>query len=153
MKSTIEETLLLLIYRAFEITGYSKEDFKAGFNAMRLVAPEDLERAKENMQNMFTKEIIHSEEYLWVRKDGSRFPVSLSSSPIIKDNKIVGARGIMVDITERKKGEAQLKEDRHQIELMNEKLRVIGSLTRHDVGNKLMAVKSNVYLLKKRLCG
>ena len=137
--------------RAFEITGYSKEDFKEGFNAMRLVAPEDLERAKENMQNMFTKEIRHSDEYLWIRKDGSRFPVSLSSSPIFKDDKIVGARAIMIDITERKKGEEQLKEDRHQIELMNEKLRVIGSLTRHDVGNKLMAAKSNVYLLKKRL--
>jgi signal transduction histidine kinase len=30
-------------------------------------------------------------------------------------------------------------------------LRVVGSLTRHDVGNKLMAAKSNLYLLKKRV--
>ena len=36
-------------------------------------------------------------------------------------------------------------------ELLNEKLRVVGSLTRHDICNKLMATKSNVYLLKKRI--
>jgi signal transduction histidine kinase len=35
--------------------------------------------------------------------------------------------------------------------LVNEKLGVVGSLTRHDVGNKLMAAKSNLYLLKKRI--
>jgi signal transduction histidine kinase len=36
-------------------------------------------------------------------------------------------------------------------QVLTEKLRVVGSLTRHDVGNKLMAAKSNVYLLKKRV--
>jgi PAS domain S-box-containing protein len=137
--------------QAFEITGYSKEDFEEGFNAMRLVAPEDLERAKENMQNMFTKEIRHSDEYLWVRKDGSLFPVSLSSSPIFNDGKIVGARAIMIDITESKKAEEKMKDISRHDELVNEKLRVVGSLTRHDVGNKLMAAKSNLYLLKKRI--
>ena len=35
--------------------------------------------------------------------------------------------------------------------LVNEKLGVVGSLTRHDVGNKLMVAKSNLYLLKKRI--
>lgn len=46
--------------------------------------------------------------------------------------------------------EEQLGENRANMELINEKLRVIGSLTRHDFGNKLMVAKSNVYLLKKR---
>jgi len=31
------------------------------------------------------------------------------------------------------------------------KLQVVGGLTRHDVGNKLMVVKSNIYLLKKQI--
>ena len=41
------------------------------------------------------------------------------------------------DITERKK--------------LEEKLRVVGSLTRHDVRNKLSAVTGNAYLLKRKL--
>lgn len=38
-------------------------------------------------------------------------------------------------------------------ESLTEKLRVAGSLTRHDVGNKLMAAKTNLYLLRKRVSG
>lgn len=42
-----------------------------------------------------------------------------------------------------------IQNQQKELTLLNEKLRVVGSLTRHDVGNKLMAAKSNVYLLKK----
>ncbi len=88
--------------RAFEIIGYSSQDFSNDFNVMRLVAPEDFNRAKKNMANATFKEIRHSEEYLCVKKDGTRFPVEISSAPIVKDGQIVGARGILVDITKRK---------------------------------------------------
>jgi len=37
------------------------------------------------------------------------------------------------------------------MEIMNEKLNVVGRLTRHDVGNKHMIMKSNLYLLKKQI--
>ena len=137
--------------RSFEITGYSKEDFEEGFDVLRLVALEDRERAKENVKKRFDKKGVHNDEYLYIRKDGSRFPVSLSSSPIFEGDKIVGARAIIIDISEQKKEETQLKEDNRQFQLTNEKLRVLGSLTRHDIGNKLMGAKLNVYLLKKRL--
>ncbi len=35
--------------------------------------------------------------------------------------------------------------------MMNEKLRVVGGLTRHDVRNKLSTITGNIYLNKKRL--
>jgi signal transduction histidine kinase len=57
------------------------------------------------------------------------------------------------DITERKKAEKQLKKESAKMEIMNEKLNVVGRLTRHDVGNKLMVMKSNIYLLKKQIGG
>ncbi len=37
-----------------------------------------------------------------------------------------------------------------KIEELNEKLKVVGSLTRHDVRNKLNSVTSYTYILKKR---
>jgi signal transduction histidine kinase len=49
------------------------------------------------------------------------------------------------------KAEEALNVVMDQLVLVNEKLGVVGSLTRHDVGNKLMAAKSNLYLLKKRI--
>ncbi|HTY75755.1 MAG TPA: PAS domain S-box protein [Candidatus Nanoarchaeia archaeon] len=48
------------------------------------------------------------------------------------------------NITERKKAEEKLA-------AVNEKLRVVGKLTRHDVRNKLLTINSNVYLLKRKL--
>ena len=93
--------------RVFELTGYSEQDFH-GFDANRLVAPEDSERSKENMKKMFSGDMRQCNEYVFVRKDGTRFPVSLSSVPIVRDGKVVGARGIVVDITERKRIEAAL---------------------------------------------
>ena len=36
---------------------------------------------------------------------------------------------------------------------LEEKLRVVGSLTRHDMRNKLSAVTGNAYLLKRKLAG
>ncbi len=58
---------------------------------------------------------------------------------------------VVRNISELKKSEQNLREKQNKIEAMNEKLRILGSLTRHDVGNKLMAAKSNLYLLKKRI--
>ena len=54
------------------------------------------------------------------------------------------------DVTKQKQAEQQLKDDQERIALMNEKLRVVGSLTRHDIRNKLSAIPAYSYLLKKK---
>jgi signal transduction histidine kinase len=54
------------------------------------------------------------------------------------------------DVTERKKAEETLDEVMNQLVLVNEKLGVVGSLTRHDVRNKLSAITGYAYLLKKK---
>ena len=54
-------------------------------------------------------------------------------------------------IIERIQAEEQLKESQVHFQVLNEKLGVVGRLTRHDVGNKLMVMKSNIYLLKKQI--
>jgi PAS domain S-box-containing protein len=54
------------------------------------------------------------------------------------------------DITDRVKAEESLNVVMDQLVLVNEKLGVVGSLTRHDVRNKLSAVTGYAYLLKKK---
>jgi PAS domain S-box-containing protein len=67
-----------------------------------------------------------------------------------KDGNVVAALELTVNITEKKEAEKKLKESSDKIDLMNEKLRVVGGLTRHDVRNKLSAVTGYAYLLKKK---
>ncbi|MCL1472215.1 PAS domain S-box protein [Argonema antarcticum] len=54
--------------------------------------------------------IVSEEEWSYIRKDGSRFPVSLSITPLKDVNQqIIGFLGIAKDITDRKRAEAELQ--------------------------------------------
>lgn len=59
-------------------------------------------------------------------------------------------RTTIQDITERKKAEETLNEIFEKLVLVNEKLNVVGRITRHDVRNKLSAINGYAYLLKKK---
>jgi len=93
---------------AFDISGYTQSDFDKGFNAFQMLIPEDRERALENMQRVLNGEIINGAEYTALRKDGSTFPVIIHTNPVMRDNKPIGLRGIVIDLTEQKKMEADL---------------------------------------------
>jgi signal transduction histidine kinase len=54
------------------------------------------------------------------------------------------------EIDERKAAESELNQIMEKLRSVNEKLWVVGSLTRHDVRNKLSAVNGYAYLLKKK---
>ena len=100
--------------KALEVLGYSAGEFRNPFDANRFVAAEDIERSKYCMKEMFSEGLRQSNEYLFVRKDGSRFPVLLISVPVVKDHIIVGARGIAVDLTELRHAQHELKESENR---------------------------------------
>ena len=97
-------------------------------------------------------------ELLVTRKDGSVIPVIVSCAPFFNDQGLfVGAVSITTDISKWKKNEEDLafalealSNTIDKIQELNEKLRVMGSLTRHDVRNKLSTVTGYSYLLKKK---
>ncbi|MGA3060633.1 MAG: PAS domain S-box protein [Candidatus Bathyarchaeia archaeon] len=97
-------------------------------------------------------------EALAKNKDGSTMPIILNRTPIYKANgEFLGAASITIDITLQKNIEADLtfslkslSNSLDRIQELNEKLRVVGSLTRHDVRNKLSAVTGYAYILKKK---
>jgi PAS domain S-box-containing protein len=94
----------------FESSGYTQEDLDKGLNALQLFIPEDRERVAQNIRKILAGERSQGYEYTALRKDGSTFPVLIYSSPIIRDNKPVGLRGVAIDMTERKKMEKALQE-------------------------------------------
>jgi PAS domain S-box-containing protein len=59
-------------------------------------------------------------------------------------------RTTIQDVTERVKAEETMDQIMDQLVLVNEKLGVVGSLTRHDVRNKLSTVTGYAYILKKK---
>ncbi|PVX23263.1 MAG: hypothetical protein CW691_11105 [Candidatus Bathyarchaeum sp.] len=103
-------------HATFKRFGYSHEEFEAGLTALQIIAPEDREHAEENIKRIMKGETVGPNEYLGLRKDGTTFPMIVNSVPIWRGDEIVGLRGIMVDITERKKVEDALAKERDTLE-------------------------------------
>jgi len=132
-----------------EIFGYSLDEIK-GKHINDVIVPKDKMKEGE-MLDKKAEEGIVSYDTVRKRKDGSLVPVSISAAPIIVEDQLIGTVGVYKDISQLKRTEKELRETLEKLEMMNEKLRVVGTLTRHDVRNKLFTVIGNAYLIKQRL--
>jgi len=112
-------------------------------------------KSKRN-ENQGLAEILEGESYrgleIKIKTKMGIEKCALFSSSTMMDGKShkIGIVCVLQDITERKKNEEKLRESLQKNELMNEKLYVVGGLTRHDVSNKLSAVTGYAYILKKK---
>lgn len=96
--------------RAF---GYTPEDVEKGIEIVNTIAPHDRPRARRVLKRVMEGEVLTGteyDEYEMMRKDGSRFPAVIYSVAIARDGRLVGLRGIVVDITDRKRMERALEE-------------------------------------------
>ncbi len=131
------------------ILGYTDEEAK-DMTVVKVIRADHIEACMNIFTNVMKGLSINNIETIFVKKDGGELIVSGNVCPIFKDDKFVSTVGFFVDITKRKETEQELVESNRKITIMNEKLRVIGSLTRHDVRNKLSAIMAYTYLLKKK---
>jgi len=111
-----------------EIFGTSKGDLL--FHSTSGIVPEDRERMKANIQNALKQnrtEVAH--EYTALHSDGSTFPILIYSAAMIENKELVGIRGLIIDISERKAMEETLRKSeqhyRHVIQSLQEGLFVL----------------------------
>ncbi|MFO7656590.1 MAG: response regulator, partial [Bacteroidales bacterium] len=75
--------------------GFTNDDLKQGLNLIETVISETTDNIMGNIR-------LENSNFIAIRKDGSRFPASVYSDNIIKNNTITGKRGIIIDATEQK---------------------------------------------------
>ena len=129
---------------AERIYGYSAAEMLG--RSISIVVPKDrlaeLERIQEAIQQ---GQHIKTFETVRVRRDGRRFPVSLTASPVRDaDGQIIGASTFVRDIVEQKELERQL----HQAQ----KLEAIGQLAAgiaHEINTPAQYVGDNVRFLQE----
>ena len=89
-------------FNAFDVFGYTKEEFDKGLNVLQMVTDEDKERAMKNIQLTISgKREAKGEQYKLVRKDGTDFLVSAYINNMTRNNKIIGMRGILISLDKR----------------------------------------------------
>ncbi|RJP78189.1 MAG: PAS domain S-box protein [Desulfobacteraceae bacterium] len=107
--------------RAFDLFGYSREDFLRGLNGIHMLAPEERQRAREDFGKHLGSKDIEAFEYKGIRKDGSTFPMFFRVNAIMEKDRLTGYRGVIVDITERKRTEEILmKSEKKYRTIINE---------------------------------
>ncbi|OQX77623.1 MAG: hypothetical protein B6D64_08035 [Bacteroidetes bacterium 4484_276] len=126
--------------QGFATFGYSPDALKKGFNVLTTLLPDDIPRAKQNMYKILSGGPVEDREYVAKRKDGSHFPISMYSRAIIKNNKPVGMRGIIVDITDQKMAEEAIRQQNLQLLERNEELDAFSHTVAHDLKNPLSTI-------------
>jgi two-component system NtrC family sensor kinase len=116
--------------QALKMTGYSQEDFKTGFEGIRLLVPEDRQRATGNIIDIMAGREAESHEYTAQRKDGSVFPVIAHSTAIMRDGKPSGIRGIIFDVTDQKRAEETLRQRESALEEKTNELKEVNDALR-----------------------
>jgi PAS domain S-box-containing protein len=139
---------------AFEVfTGYKKESMLRR-NIGVLFPPLQKEEILQTIEKATKGEKWKSVEIPILCKDKETKIALWNSANIAdKEGKRISTIAQGQDITERKKAEKVLKTTLEKVEVLNEKLGVVGTLTRHDARNKLSTVTMNAFLAKQKLPG
>lgn len=110
-----------------------------------------LKEAKKTSQNKVYEDLEQT-------PNGQKWFRSTYNRIVNQQGKMIGLQIISDDITEKKTTEQELRKTTHELQIeseklkhLNEKLQIIGKLTRHDLNNKLAAIKAQLYLIDKTL--
>ncbi len=102
--------------RALEISGYTEADFQKGIDGLSILSPESQLRAQKYLSRRLSGEVLGTIEYDAQKKDGTTYPILFNANSIIKNGQFSGLRGVILDITERRKAQ-------HDLILSEEKFR------------------------------
>ena len=95
--------------KAYQFFQLSEDEIANGIYLLDYLHEKDIERAKDNLKKRIAGENTGVNEYTAIRKDGTEFPILFYLDPIQKENKLIGWRGLIVDISDRKEYENRIR--------------------------------------------
>lgn len=119
--------------------GYGFSEIIDRMYLIDLVIPSQRKRGRERLKNLKKGMQPHPMEYMALRKDGTTFPVLAHTAINQKPGGRNTYRGVLVDITDRKRWEKQVQEEKKNAEFY---LDMLG----HDIGNLHMGLSTSLEL-------
>jgi PAS domain S-box-containing protein len=92
------------------VLGFTDKDLEHGINVLSLIDPSQHAHVRDSIQKSLNGISFEPQEYTALRKDGSSLPVIIYSAPLYRNKTLAGFRGVVIDISARKKMEDGLRE-------------------------------------------
>jgi PAS domain S-box-containing protein len=134
----------------YEWFGFSREDLGMNISILKFIIPEDRERAIRDLNNAVAGRKSTGQEYTLVRSNGTRFPGLIYGGKSVDPDtgEPSGVRGVIIDLTARKKDAQDLYENRERLNLALE----AGNTGIWDVDMRTMVI-SDIYDWANRTLG
>ena len=102
-----------------ELFGLNEADLLEKISILDFIDPSDRDRARADIMDVAWGKVSKGQEYLLKRMDGSTFPALIIGGMVVdpESKKPTGVRGIIVDLTERKRDAQALHESRERLAL------------------------------------
>ena len=110
-QSDLNGTILMCNRQTALLHGYERPEDLIGTSVFGLFPPDELERAKMNLQKTLKEGVIRNAAYRFLRRDGSQFPAELSATVIVnREGKPTSFMAMTRDISERRRIEETLRQ-------------------------------------------
>ena len=136
-----------------QVLGFSKDDIQQGISVFQLLSFESSKAVRDQFPQLLNDKKLDGYEAVACTRDGRPFPIEIHSTPVVKSSRSVGIRGIMIDLTEKKRAEEAEKKLTEQLQRA-QKMEMLGTMAggvAHDLNNILSGIVSYPDLLLLQL--
>lgn len=139
-EAALDGTFLYANQTALDLFGYTKEEIIGKMNITKTVHPSKIVETQKTIELLLTGTEIAGERTFY-RKDGSTFEGDIHVTPVYSEGRVTGIRGVVRDITQRKR----LQEELQKLSRL-ESLGTLAGGIAHDFNNLFGALFGNIEL-------
>ncbi|MHB1261626.1 MAG: PAS domain S-box protein [Thermoplasmatota archaeon] len=133
-----------------ELLGYTREEM-VGRHVFDFMHPEDLEDGRMKLGGLMAGTRV-ALDFRFRKKNGMDLWTQASGAPMLgPDGEVIGALGMLTDITQRREAERKLKEAYERLQKVDKERMQFLNNAAHELGTPLTPIKLQIHLLKARL--